>query len=700
MKRTYNSLLFLLACLIILFGFLTSCEDDEGSTGEITLESFGPSPLMRGGELRFIGTNLDQVTSIILPENVEVTSFVTRTSDLIVIEVPVETEPGYVTLKTPQGDIETKTLLSLTEPITITSISPSTVRPNDIVTIEGTYLNLVAEVVFADNISVTEFESQSNTTLKVKVPYEAQTGTLTLVDGEEVPNRIKSDGEVGIALPLINSLSPEKIRTGSNLTVSGTNLDLATALVFEGGARVDSAVFLSQSSTEIVFTVPADAQLGKIKSVAASQVETASTVDLILVQPVITKISPDPAKPGGTITVTGTDLDLITGVTFGGDKAGVIDEGGSAASINVDVPSDATDGVVNFTTDANQSVESPAEVKMIVPAITSFSPATVETEMNPSITITGTNLDIVTKVIFAGDWEAPVSNATETEIVIPVTAGSVSGKFKLITTNGAEVQSSTDLTIIPYVPHVTSAPEEAYIGSIITLTGTDMNIPADVILPHNIKATLFGTKNATTLEVYIPENVTAGEGKIKFVTNKNEVYESPSIIFKFPGVEPVSDKALVINDFDEAGHDLGWDNWAGNVELGNDASVAVSGKYLHGTNANTNGWTWIWGCNHAELKKVSVTTAGYLLKMDVRITKNIPGSANFQMNMGGNTIDLGNLGGSTPNNGWITITYDLSSFSGLPATIPDSGTWGMILSSGSAVDITGLYVDNIRFHAK
>jgi hypothetical protein len=164
-------------------------------------------------------------------------------------------------------------------------------------------------------------------------------------------------------------------------------------------------------------------------------------------------------------------------------------------------------------------------------------------------------------------------------------------------------------------------------------------------------------------------------------------------------VQPIADPALVINDFDETGHDLGWDNWGGNVELGTDPNVGFDGKYLHGKNASATGWTWIWGCNHGQLPKVSVVSANHYFKMDIKITKPIPAGANFEMEFGGTRISLGNLGGSTPGGSWITITYDLANFPALPATIPASGEWGMNLGSGT-VDLTGLYIDNIRFEAK
>jgi hypothetical protein len=701
MKKIFNLQILSLVCIILSIAFVTSCDDDEeGSVGEVTLQSFGPSPVMRGGEMRFIGINMDKVNSVMLPGNVEVTSFVSQTSDMLVIQIPEAAMPGAVTLRTAQGEIVTKTEFGISEPITIKTISPAKVRPDDILTIEGTYLNLVAEVLFTDNISVTEFVSQTQSTLKVKVPHGAQTGPIVLVDGEDVPNKIKSENDVQVTLPVVTGLAPEPVKAGKALTISGTDLDLTTLVVFTGGANVDSANFTSQSATQIVLNIPLNAQNGTIKLVPKSQVESESTAQLVLVAPVVSAITPNPVKPGGTITVTGTDLDLITGVTLGGNKAGKIKTGGTATSILVEVPLDATTGVVNFSTNAKQTVSSPSPVAMVVPAITSFAPMAVATKDAPSITITGTNLDLVTKITFEGGFQSAVNNATPTQIVIPVVPGSLTGKFKLLTTNGTEIVSADPLTITPDVPNLPSVPAQAFIGSLLTLTGTNLNVAADLIFPGNVKATQFGTKSATTLEVYVPATVAAGTGKIKFVTAKNEIYESGPIAFRFPGVEPIVNPALMINNFDETGHDLGWDNWGGNVELGSDAAVGISGKYLHGKNATTNSWTWIWGCNHDQLPKKSVTKADHLLKLDVKITKALPAGANFQMELGGTWIDLGNLGGSTPNGGWITITYDLSTFGGLPATIPGSGEWGMNMAGGTGIDITGLYIDNIRFQKK
>ena len=701
-KRIYV-LAFALVCTMGAAVMLSSCDDDEGRTSEIRLESFGPSPLMRGGELKFIGTNLDKVTSIVLPDNVEVTSFVTKTPNLLVIQVPEEAVEGLVTLKTPAKDIVTKTILGIAEPITIESISPARVRPGGTITLQGTYLNLVEEVLFSNKKSVTKFESQSKTSISIIVPEDAETGIIVLSDGEEIPNLIESEIELEIVLPNVSQVNPNPVKAGAEVTFTGTDLDLVKDITFEGNLRVTDDLFISKKEDEIVLVVPSKAKDGVVRLRPASGVEVPVSEELTLVAPSITGFTPNPGKNNGNIIVTGSNLDLVTSVVFGGEKQGTIQDGRTETELKVKVPADAIEGKLTFNTE-NKSVVTTTSLELVAPVISNIFPLSVNTSDNPSITITGTDLDLVKTIVFGGEgWVADVGRATSvsaTQIEIPVTRGSVSGNIKIITTNGKEVTSTQSLTIVPEVPQITTIPSDAFIGAYITLGGTDMDIPLEIIFPGNIKATTFGPKTATELKVLVPLTVTPGKGTIKFITYKNEIYESPVVNFKLPGVEPIANPALVINDFDEPpGHDLGWDNWGGNVELGKDPNVAVSGRYLHGKNPSAVGWTWIWGCNHSNFPKVSILTADHVFKMDIKITKAIPAGANFQMEFAGSRIDLGNLGGSTPNGGWITITYDLANFPGLPATIPASGEWGINLGSGT-VDLTGLYIDNIRFQTK
>ncbi|MDQ9813972.1 hypothetical protein RFZ01_05970, partial [Acinetobacter pittii] len=103
---------------------------------------FGPSPVARGGELRFHGSGMDQVTAVVVPGCADITDITVISDKEIRIVVPQDAQPGQVILKTPAGDITTKTELTFLEPISIENFAPTVVLPGKELTIEGEYLNL------------------------------------------------------------------------------------------------------------------------------------------------------------------------------------------------------------------------------------------------------------------------------------------------------------------------------------------------------------------------------------------------------------------------------------------------------------------------------------------------------------------------------------------------------------------------------
>lgn len=301
--------------LLATSAVLVSCKDDNEETTEVVLFSFGPAGIQHGETVKFIGMNLDRVSSIILPGvEVQSSSFVTNTSRLIEITVPQEAEAGLVTLRTPDGDITTKTPLNFKVPVVLSSITPEA-RPGGEISIKGNLVNWIEEIIFNDGISVTEFQSKSTTELKVKVPANAQTGFLIFKSGGVDPESFASTEELKVTLPAVTAISPASIRHTGSLTITGTDLDLVTSLTFAGDKTVTQ--FESQSATQIVVTVPSGTLKGKITLKQTSPVNVVTAEDLTIILPVGTSITPKPAKPGvDNITITGTDLDLVKSLTL------------------------------------------------------------------------------------------------------------------------------------------------------------------------------------------------------------------------------------------------------------------------------------------------------------------------------------------------------------------------------------------------
>ena len=159
MKRIFEISSALIAmCLVTL----TGCSPEELSTDQyvddaVVLNVYGPQPVVRGGQLRFLGSNLDQVVQVIIPGVDPITEIEVVQAGVpseIRITVPKDgPEVGYVTLVTSEGlEITTKTELTYSEPIVFESLSPESVKAGDVITITGDYLNLIHEVIFSENV--------------------------------------------------------------------------------------------------------------------------------------------------------------------------------------------------------------------------------------------------------------------------------------------------------------------------------------------------------------------------------------------------------------------------------------------------------------------------------------------------------------------------------------------------------------------
>ncbi|GAB3532508.1 hypothetical protein GCM10027443_16480 [Pontibacter brevis] len=279
MKKFYNTRLLLLLCLVLSFGILASCDNNEEvdpAGGQVQLLSFGPSGVQHGEEIRFIGHNLNKVEAIeFAGVTVPKASFIEHTPKLIRVMVPQEAEEGRVTLKTNTGeDVVSKTVLSFQVPVTVNSVTEEA-RPGENITITGNYLNWVREVVF-EGATVTEFVSQSMSELVLQVPMEARTGKMTIMTGGTEPLAIEMEQNFIVTLPSITGLAPNPVERESNLTITGANLDLVRSIKF-AGVTDPVTEFVSQNATQLVVVVPAEAGNGVVTLVAPSGVEVESS---------------------------------------------------------------------------------------------------------------------------------------------------------------------------------------------------------------------------------------------------------------------------------------------------------------------------------------------------------------------------------------------------------------------------------------
>jgi hypothetical protein len=646
-------------------------------------------PIARGAELKFIGNNLDRVTAVVLPNNLVISTFTSKTPTLLTVTVPQEAVPGYIVLKTPDGDITTKTEIGFSEPISIANFSPATIKPGAELTITGDYLNLAGEVIFTDRITVAEadFTSQSRYEIKLLVPPEAQTGKIAVSNAAEDPVIVYSATPLTVKLPVFTTITPNPVKAGTALTITGTDLDLVKTIKLGGGKSVTT--FVSQTATQIVLTMPADTKDGIVIMVPASGVNVESAAELVMVVPTVS-VTPTAVKNGADITVTGTNLDLVDKVIFGGNKQGTIKAGGTETQILVTVPDDAVSGIVTFVTKAIKEVSGPT-LTMIDPGFTSFSPASAKP--NVDITITGTDLDLVVDVVFEGNIKGTIGSRSETSMVVKIPVGAKSGKITLVAKNGVQVKSATDITVLTNLPNFTSFSEaKGTPGAILTLNGTNMLLIKELIFPGGMYATAYGVKTDTKVEVYVPMDVTSGYGQITMVTYEGEQGLLPQIFFG--GTDPITASTIMISNFDGGG--ASQSTWGGVVSFGTpsvnlNGTAAMLGK-------TGSGWNWTWSQNwDNNCRPPLANPENYVLKFDICIITPAAGvDAGICLKGWTTAPNLGQPFGTSTSGFWVTMTFDILT-AGM--VIDGTGDWGIWINGGS-YDLTGIMIDNLRFDPK
>lgn len=365
MNKIYKFSAWWMACLVLLSSLtFTACDTNDLDTnqykGGISLNVFGPSPVLRGGELRFLGCGLNQVASVLIPGCDAITDIQLISAEEIRVIVPQTALPGYVTLMLRNGEsIVTKTQLTYSEPVSIESFSPESVRPGDVLTIKGEYLNLMHQVIFAENVIVSDeviaeeetteatskFLKHTRNEIQVRVPEEARSGKIILSDGAEIPNRLYSEVELQVVLPSVAEVADHNnIKPGATLTVTGENFDLVKEVRMENGEKVEFE-FSAENKT-LRFTLPANAVSGFIYVVPASGVRI-PVASIELAKPGNFSCAVTEINAGEQITILGENLDLVSAVIFtGGGEGEIISQ--SPEQLVVSVPASAQSGSVTF----------------------------------------------------------------------------------------------------------------------------------------------------------------------------------------------------------------------------------------------------------------------------------------------------------------------------------------------------------------
>lgn len=526
MKKISKIFAMLVVALVGLS--LIACNDgDDLSTDQygngISLQSFGPCPVLRGGTLYLYGTNLDQIESVNLPGADPITAYEILQSGYnskISIQVPAEKcEPGQIVLKTKKGgEITSVSPITYREDIEITKFfvgSEGSMVGNvgDVVTIKGDYLNLMHGVIFAgsDTIKEAEFVSHDRYTIQVKIPAEARTGVITLTDTSKDGASLETKEELTINTPEVTPIKDRNIKAGEVLSIKGASFDQIASVKFEG-ATVDAADFKSQSAAEITVAVPAKATDGTFYVVTKSGIEV-PVGNIITVVPTQLVATPNPVKNGTELTITGKDMDLITGIAFPNAAESKLNKV-ETTKVTSTVPEDAQEGDIILSLANGKTVT--VAYTLVKPTVASCTPAAITA--GDQIIIKGTDLDLVKSITFPGDVEQTVEkfaaqNANAIAVTVPSACAGTG--FKLNLKNGTTIEKKDALSIKaatdPAIASVT--PGEAIAGSTITITGKNFQNIQNLYI-GSYKVNRYTSRTNTEIVCQVPANAEVGTYKI------------------------------------------------------------------------------------------------------------------------------------------------------------------------------------------
>ena len=275
----------------------------------------------------------------------------------------------------------------------------------------------------------------------------------------------------GLSIDPIDSQSaftfaPEVGYPGNDVVISGTNLSDVQKVAFGTG----EAEIISKSASEIRVKVPVNAVSGKIRLTFPSKVYSSfgsfqvSTVPV----PVIAEFSPLQVSRGQSVTVTGSLLDKVKRVYVGELEAEITSQ--TAESLVFVAPEEFSSAALKFVYDYTTSygmvreteTSSSVELGLLLPSISSVSPALKDLNIGDVLEISGSDLDLVNGIGF-GDVVLTEEDFELLDgiLVVSVPEGATSGVLSLSAEDGVYEHGESFAVKLPVISSFTPEKGEA-----------------------------------------------------------------------------------------------------------------------------------------------------------------------------------------------------------------------------------------------
>jgi hypothetical protein len=467
------------------------------------LTGFAGEPALAGGVVTVNGANLTAAgaltarlgTVAISPDSLTATSFT--------FTVPDNGLTGAVAVTNANGTAASPTVAHVKP--TINALSTSEGPAGAHVQIGGKTFTGTTAVRFFNNVPAFFTVGAGGTTLDVTVPAAAATGPISVTNtgGTSTSGTFTVDPKVTVMAPLAGV-------GGSNVTLAGTGLAGTTEVEFAGASG--PATIVSNTSTAVVATVPADALNGPVTVHVGPLASQSPTVFKPL--PKLAGFVGEPALAGDVITVNGSNLTAGSTLTARLGTVAVGVDSLAATSFQVTVPDTATTGFVSVA-NANGTATSSA-VLHVKPTI-SGDPVPSEAAAGAHVVLTGKTFTGTSAVRFGDNTEPAVFvvGVGGTTLTVTVPPNATTGKIG-VTNAGGTVSTTNDFLVDPKVTGF--VPLAAVAGGNVTVLGTGFSgVPAVTFTDGGSgAAATVVSHTATGLVVQVPP--TAVNGPITVTT--------------------------------------------------------------------------------------------------------------------------------------------------------------------------------------
>ncbi len=435
--------------------------------------------------------------------------------------------------------------------LALAAIAPNPVMRGAQLRVIGANLDKVTEVRFAGGATVTSIEKVAageRSEIRLTVPMDAAVGPVTVVTSDGTTASTRFDLEYTEPI-VFSSFAPATALSGDVVTIKGEYLNNVREVILGGGVYVTE--FNSQSGSELSFTVPSNAISGYVIVGDVNEIEDQNTIpnqiysetELVIGDPTVAVADTTTYKSGDVIKVSGSHLDMIEKVDLNGASEVEFTTSEDGSTISFNLPASATDGQIKLTSFAGKEFEAGFVQTLSVADLVIASIAEDgRYKAGSDVKITGSDLDLVTKVEFTGaeaQWYLDGK-----DIVATIPAEAKDGGVTVTLGSGKKAYTEAIELVKPIATWISGKEAVAGVRQ-LAVVGTDLDLVTGVTIGDKDNGLIncgFTVSSADTVRVNIPKDaytgvltLTAANGDFTQTDEITVTYdEAVSIVFDEP----------------------------------------------------------------------------------------------------------------------------------------------------------------------